>query len=121
MRRPSAKAGMNVSPAWFERKRNLLEPCRLWNRMGMLALEWKHHDQGICVLIDTDILGSLASSLLSNLSTRSYRLHVNGSIKCDGDRFVAKSVENLEIIRGGFSCRSADPESGPGYKVILRF
>ena len=28
-----------------------------------------------------------------------------------------RSEENLSILRGGFSCRSCDPSSGPGYTV----
>ena len=47
------------------------------------------------------------------------KLHVEGQIK-SGQSFVATSPENLDIVRGGFSCRTADPNVGPGYSVRQR-
>eukprot|EP01094_Clydonella_sp_ATCC50884_P024509 TRINITY_DN6158_c0_g1_i1.p1 TRINITY_DN6158_c0_g1~~TRINITY_DN6158_c0_g1_i1.p1 ORF type:complete len:544 (+),score=112.10 TRINITY_DN6158_c0_g1_i1:264-1895(+) len=43
-------------------------------------------------------------------------LHVAGAIK-SGDGYACSSSERLHIVRGGFSCRTADPASGPGYAV----
>ena len=75
----------------------------------MWALESKRHVQGVFSCVMQFVFAQAKGFACS--------LHVNGTIKCDRDCFVAKSTENLEIIRGGFTCRSADPDSGPGYKV----
>lgn len=45
------------------------------------------------------------------------KLHVDGAIRCGQSSFVMNSLENLTVVRGGFSCRTLEPKRGPGWQL----
>lgn len=46
------------------------------------------------------------------------KLHVEGTIKCGQNSFAVLALENLTVVRGGFSCRTAEPKKGPGWQLF---
>ena len=75
---------------------------------GYIALSVGHDPK---VIMDEN--GNLGVGVLDPKA----KLHVEGPIRCGSTSFGVLSPENLSVIRGGFSCRTLEPRSNPGYVV----
>lgn len=75
---------------------------------GYVALSVAHEPK---VVVDDS--GNMGIGVL----TPRAKLHVDGVIRCGAASFGMTAMENLTVLRGGFSCRTLEPNKGPGWSL----
>ena len=74
--------------------------------LGYIALSVGHDPK---VIVDPE------GNMGVGINTPRAKLHVDGTIRLGQSSFAMTSLENLTVVRGGFSCRTFEPKRGPGW------